>query len=628
VPAPGRRDDGFSQRPAREEPSAQRPPGSVGWLRSRKRWLAPLLLAFATCAALAWLLHTTASVRSEARQRFYEQYNQQQLLIATQAARTLEELFETFRRDLSLIAALFENRAVTRERAAEVKESLARVFGSLAGAPILDVAVFDRGGTIVASYPPSPHTAGVNLAWRDYFAWARDQGGPGQMYLTAFRVQAAGLVKGTKAFNAVQGIYAKDGSFQGIALLTVDFDELARRHVSSARIGENGYAWLADSDSRTVLVDPRGRVNGLGFEEAFLPRWPGLYSLLLTMGEGRPGTGAYEFEDPVDPSKAVRKLVAYAPVRFGDRLWVLGVATPEREVEALLSSFLQRQEIFSTTMGITILATGLLVFGFLVGWNRVLTRQVAVRTEDLARVRSELLSAEKLAATGHLALGMIHEIRNPLSAIRMNVQMIREESPLRGELSENFEIVEQEILRLNRLLSDVMGFARPRPLRLAQADLGEEVRQVARLLAGVLAEERVAVELQFNGELGIVCDPEQIQQVLLNLFLNAMEAMKESPRAKQLFVSVGRSGGFAFVRVADTGVGVRSEDRGRIFDPFFTTKARGGGLGLSTLQSIVLRHGGRVDVESDGRSGAAFTVRFPVGGPTNADESGSREQAS
>jgi two-component system C4-dicarboxylate transport sensor histidine kinase DctB len=575
-------------------------------------------------------VHTTQAVRLEARDRFFEQYNRQQLLLAEQASRSVEGLFDTFRRELGLVVSLFENGEVTRGRAREVRGSLARVYESLKGTGVIDLAVVDRAGTIVTSFPPSPHTLGVSLAFREYFAWARDKGRPGEMYLAPLRRMVAGAARGERALVVVEGIYGTDGKFDGLALFAVNFGEIARKHILSLRIGEHGYAWLMDSNNRTVLVHPQGRVDGQSFEEVFLPRWPRLYSLLIAMGDGRPGTGRYEFEDPVDPTKTVRKLLGYAPVRIGDHLWMLGVSTPEREVEALLSSFLRRQEAFSTTLGATMLAGAAVLFTLLVGWNRMLLRQVAVRTRDLAEARAakdatfeELLAAKKLAAAGQLALGLTHEIRNPLSAIRMNVQMIREESPSDGPLRENFAIVEEEIQRLNRLLSDVMGFARPRPLRLVPADLGDEVRRVVRLMGRLLAEEAIAVDVQVDGDLRtVLCDPEQIHQVILNLVLNAVDAMSEAPGPKRLSVAAVRQGDMAFLRVTDTGVGVRAEDRDRIFDPFFTTKAQGGGLGLPTLQSIVLRHGGAVEVESGGQAGTTFTVRLPVGGPAVAETQG------
>ncbi|NTU59547.1 MAG: GHKL domain-containing protein [Deltaproteobacteria bacterium] len=560
-------------------------------------------------------------VRAEARERFFEQYNRQQLLLAEQASRTVEELFDTFRRDLGLIVSLFEEggEPVSGARAEEVRTSLTRVYESLAGTPVIDMALFNPQGTVVWSFPPSPKTVGTNLAWREYFLWARDKGKPGQIYLTPWMEMKAGRALGKRALLVVEGIYGKGRSFKGIAIFTVDFDDLARKYILPVRIGKSGYAWLADARHRTVLVDPTGNVNGRSFDEAFLPRWKRIYSIVTGAGTARPGTDWYDFVDPSDAEKSVRKLVGYAPVRIGDHRWVLGVATPQREVEALFSSFLHRQEVLSVSLGVAILAGATLACGLLIAWNNTLSRRVALRTKDLAEARAELVAAEKLAAVGQLALGLTHEIRNPLSAIRMNVQMIRQESMPEGPLQENFAIVEEEILRLNRLLSDVMGFARPKPLSVVPTDLKDVVRRVARLMERQLDEEKIELDVRSEGDLKILCDPEQVQQVLLNLLLNAVEALKDVPDGRRIAVSAERHDDAAYLRVTDTGVGVRPEDRDRIFDAFFTTKAQGGGLGLATVQSIVLRHGGGISLEGEGARGTTFVVRLPADGPQPAD---------
>jgi two-component system C4-dicarboxylate transport sensor histidine kinase DctB len=255
-------------------------------------------------------------------------------------------------------------------------------------------------------------------------------------------------------------------------MFTVNFDRLARKHILPVRIGKHGYAWLADINNKTLLVDPHGSVGGRSFEEAFLPRWPKLYSLLTSAQYGGAGMDWYSYEDPADHNQVVRKLLGYQTLRIGDHLWFIGVATPEREVDALLSSFLNRQEAFSLTMVISILAGTLIICGLLLAWNRMLWRRVEIRTGDLAQARAqlehtfdELLESKKLAAVGHLALGLTHEIRNPLSAIRMNIKMIKKKWLPEERLQEHFSIIDCEILRLNRLLSDVMNFARPGPLR-------------------------------------------------------------------------------------------------------------------------------------------------------------------
>ncbi len=575
-----------------------------------------MVLAFFTLASAAlifWLFYSMREVRSEARSRFFEQYNRQQLLLAEQASRTLEELFETFHQNLTLVTGLFREEEVNTARVAEVSDVLAGIFESLKNAPVFDMAIFDEKGTVIGSYPPSPGTIGVNLGWRDYFAWAKYEGRPGMMHVTRFLTMAAGKVRGQKALIALQGIYGPDGRFKGLAIITLNFDEMAKKYVLPVRIGKNGYAWLVDAKNGVALVDPRNRLTAKPLEEAFLPKWPRLYSLLKNADLNRPETGWYEYEDPEDETKTVRKLVGYSPVHIGDHRWILGVATPEYEIESLLGSFLKRQENFTLSVAFSIFFGSLAAFGLLVAWNGMLARRVALRTRDLARARAELVAAEKLAAVGHMALGLTHEIRNPLSAIRMNVQMIRQESPDNSLLQENFSIIEEEIRRLNKLLGDVMDFARPKPLTLKETDLRKIAERVASLMAVQLSGKNIRIAVTGEGEAAVTCDPEQMNQVVLNLVINSMEALGEGPGS--ITIELKRSGDFAILRVTDDGPGMPEELRSMIFNPFFTTKAGGGGLGLATVQSIVHRHGGTVEARNAETRGAVITVRMPVGGP-------------
>ncbi len=587
--------------------------------------------AYVAVAALVllWVFGTTDRIRTEARDRFFEQYNRQQLLLAQQASRTIEGTFATFRRNLTLVASLFEESGVTRARAERVTGSLERVYDVLSDLPIIDLVVFDREGTVVAIVPADAYTLGRNYAWRGYYRWARDRGRPGEMYLSPFMRMEGGQHRGDKALIVAEGIYGPGGGFQGVVIFTINFDELARKHILSVRIGEHGYAWLVDANNRTVLVDPRGKIGGQSFDEAFSGRWPKLYAMLVRASqERRPALDWYDFEDPADPSRTVRKLVAYVPVRIQDRAWILGVCTPEREVEALLASFFRRQERFSAVVTAAILLGTALLSGLLLAWNRSLSRQVDLRTRDLAEARSnleaafeEVLAAKKAAAVGNLALGMVHEIRNPLSSIRMNIQMIRKRIGPEGDLRENFAIVEEEILRLNGLLQEILSFARPRELRLRRVDLGQIVERVLLLCDQRFRQEGIRLDAgPSEGLPAVRCDPEQIRQVVLNLVLNAVEAMSSAPGDRVLRVALENGGDSLVLRVADTGPGIRAPDLEHVFDPFFTTKAQGGGLGLAISERIVLRHGGAIAVESEPGRGAVFTVSLPVEGPAGAPE--------
>lgn len=592
-------------------------------LRKYKLLIVLVLVVATALGAFLWIRHTTNAVRAEARERFFEQYNRQQSLMAELASHTLEEMFATFHRNLDLVVTLFEGRAVTRQRAEEVGERLKKIYSSLGTTPVVDLVVFDSGGTAIAIEPADSYTIGRNYAWRDYIRWAREKGKPGQMYLSPFSRMEGGKRRGDKALIVAAGIYGPRGEFLGVASCVLDFEKLARKHILPIRIGKHGHAWLADISNRTMLAGPSGRLVGHSFDEAFLPRWPRLHALLISMANGKPGSGWYDFLDAEIPDQPVRKLGSYYPFRVGNRLWALGISTPEREVDELLSTFMHRQEAFATTLLAAVLGGATLLMGIMVNWNRILTAEVNHHTRALSETHSrlestfdELLVAKKVAAVGHLALGLAHEIRNPLSAIQMNMQMIRKKIAPAGTLRENFSIVEEEIRRLNRLLNDVLDFARSRPLRLQTAELGGIVARLMQLMAQRLEEEQIRSEVRIDTPLTLVCDPEQIHQVLLNLVLNACEAMNGKPAsARLLTITAHGRDGMTLIRVRDTGEGIPSDKRDQLFEPFFTTKASGGGLGLSILQTIVLRHGGSVSVESEPGRGATFTVALPLGGP-------------
>ena len=597
------------------------------FLREHKLMIILVLVVIVALGALFSILHTTAAVRAEARERFYEQYNRQQSLMAEMASLTLEEKFTTFHRNLDLVVSLFEGKEVTPQRAKEVNGTLKKIYGTLADAPVIDLVVFNSRGKAVAMEPADPFTFSRSYAWRNYFQWARENKLAGRMYISPFMRLEGGRYRGDKALIVAEGIYGKQHKFLGVVIFALNFDYVVRKNISPIHIGKHGKAWLVDNSNRIVLVDPNGKLTGRSFEEAFLPKWPGLYKLLVSTGNGKQGSGRYYYEDPEGGNKPVLKLGSHYPVHIENQLWTLGVSIPQREAEAELSAFLNRQEKFATTLLVTILGGALLVVGFLSSWNRILSGQVARHTRDLNEARTrlestfdELLVTKKIAAVGHLALGLAHEIRNPLSAIQMNMQMIRKKIAPAGSLRENFSIAEGEILRLNRLLTDVQDFARSRPLRLQTADLGEITGRLLKLMSHRLEEQQIRVEVLISTPLQLVCDPEQIHQVLLNLLLNAIEAMEDSPKERLLTITAFNRESMVLVQVSDTGGGIPPEKREQLFDPFFTTKIAGGGLGLSILQTIVLRHGGFVTVDSEPGHGATFTVTLPLEGPSETGD--------
>ncbi len=240
-----------------------------------------------------------------------------------------------------------------------------------------------------------------------------------------------------------------------------------------------------------------------------------------------------------------------------------------------------------------------------------MSRKMAADIESLRAMNEKLMRADKLAAMGTLAAGVAHEVNNPLASISSLIQMMRSEngSP---ELKEKLELIESQILRITRVTKDLTDFARARPgakapiaingvvdtaLRLAEFDSGFQKLKIVRNLPADLPE--------------IFADADQLQQVVLNIFLNARDAM---PDGGELNVATRRVGDEIAIVISDTGDGVDPKSAKQVFDPFFTTKAagKGTGLGLSVCYGIVTAHGGRLELLQNGSRGATFIVTLPV----------------
>ena len=255
-----------------------------------------------------------------------------------------------------------------------------------------------------------------------------------------------------------------------------------------------------------------------------------------------------------------------------------------------------------------------------------LTRSFQSMVENLRRTQSELLKAERLATTGKLAAGVAHEIRNPLTSLRMTVEMLQRRSlstsrssgpdaPLDNESykdeQEAYKILLNEIDRLALAVEELLTFARPRPPQREPTDLNELATQTLKFLERQLAHAKVRGVLELDPALprDIPLDPNKMRQVLVNLILNAQQAIV---RDGEISVQTQWNAleNHALLSVRDTGPGVAEEIRNKLFDLFVSTKAGGGGLGLAVARQIAEEHGGRISYETTPH-GATFTVLIP-----------------
>jgi signal transduction histidine kinase len=245
-----------------------------------------------------------------------------------------------------------------------------------------------------------------------------------------------------------------------------------------------------------------------------------------------------------------------------------------------------------------------------------MVRQLRESREEIERLhRTQFTRAEHLATLGELAAGLAHEIRNPLAGIAGVIEVIGgdlpKDSPNRAVLKE----VQQEVLHIKQILSDLLDYARPRAPQVRPADLGETAEHAVVLARQQVLSKPIHIEFVKPEALPPVDhDAAQMQQVLLNLLLNSIQAIDASPAAAAGLIRVQLEvrGDSVQVTVSDNGRGISPEHLANIFRPFYTTKGQGTGLGLSLAKRIVEDHGGRIEVLSEPGAGTKIVVLLPV----------------
>jgi two-component system, NtrC family, sensor histidine kinase HydH len=248
---------------------------------------------------------------------------------------------------------------------------------------------------------------------------------------------------------------------------------------------------------------------------------------------------------------------------------------------------------------------------FLVGAvTGVLADRERRQREQLEAATEQLKRADRLSAIGQLSAGLAHEIRNPLASIEGAADILDQPQTSDQMRREFIGIIRKETRRLNGLLGNLLDFARPRRPEFQEVDVERLIDSVTALVehtagrTGVRIVKRIAEPLP-----AIELDPEQLKQVILNLTINAMQAM---PEGGEIEITAGRTASDLVLSVRDQGKGIPPGDLEKIFDPFYTTKESGTGLGLAVAHQIVTGHGGRIEARPNPEGGMTFQVVLPL----------------
>lgn len=244
-----------------------------------------------------------------------------------------------------------------------------------------------------------------------------------------------------------------------------------------------------------------------------------------------------------------------------------------------------------------------------------MSRKMAADIERLRELNVQLIRTEKLAAAGTLAAGVAHEVNNPLASISSLIQMLQTREQVDVETQEMLRLISTQIDRITQVLRDMMDFARARPPARAPLDINRIVAASIRLASFDKAFRRLHLRIKEDEDTPLVfADADQLQQVFLNLLLNARDAM---PDGGDLLVSTRYDAlsGEVVIEISDSGTGIAPEHRAHVFDPFYTTKpaGTGTGLGLAVCYGIITAHGGHIELGPHNGQGTTARVRVPIG---------------
>lgn len=269
----------------------------------------------------------------------------------------------------------------------------------------------------------------------------------------------------------------------------------------------------------------------------------------------------------------------------------------------------------------------------LTNWSTTLEEKVKQKTADLEKAHRQLLRAEKMASLGNLASSVAHELNNPLEGIltfaKLLVKRIKKSTIKEDEAkvyTEELRLVADEALRCGNIVKNLLVFARQSSVSFQPVQLAVIIERCEMLMSHHAKIQNVKLHSKNIANDEIVCDMNQIQQALLALLVNAVEAVRSKSSDGDegtVEISVADAGANLLLRVADNGIGMSDEVKAHVFEPFFTTKSegKGVGLGLSIVYGIIERHHGHIDVESELGKGTTFTITLPRTQPAASQES-------
>ncbi|MCR1828009.1 ATP-binding protein [Pseudomonas oleovorans] len=534
-----------------------------------------------------------------------------QLQLYAQSIRTLVERFSSVPEVLALDSDIRSLLRAPHDRQLRLalNQRLERL-NAAAGSTVLYL-LDAQGETLVASnWRDWSSFVGNNYAFRPYFQNALREGGA--------RYFAVGVTTGIPGYFLSHVVRDEDGSLIGVLVVKLELEELQREWVDQpgvllvadshqVAILSNRPAWrfrtlqALDDQARAELIDVRKYA-----EQALKPLPSRVHRYIddetaWTRMDGPDGTRDYLWQRMTLPDEGWTLHLLSDPGNLADaRLsYRLAAAGVWMTFAFLLLFLFQRRKNQRLQAGI----------------RERLEREVALRTAELRQAQEGLVHAAKMAALGQMSAALAHEINQPLTALQMQLGSLRLllDSGRPEAVRDGLQRIDGLLQRMAALTGHLKTFARKTPAGLSERlCLGDVLEQALQLLAPRMRSEQVELRTQIDDEAEVLGDAIRIEQVILNLLHNALDAMAES-ETRILLVRIAREGDSCLLSVEDSGGGIAEETLGRVFEPFFTTKpvGQGLGLGLAVSYGIVRDLGGTLEAHN-GELGAVFTLRLPA----------------
>jgi len=590
-----------------------------------------LLFILAGIILLSFLFFTFwQQLNRKVEETLKDQFNRQQLELARKIADNIESYFDFLESELLAFPGRFR---LLPPESPGFNAYMADRFQNLRQLGILEIRWYDSDGRLRESWgrpenadPPGP---GDRLD-PGLLAWANHPDHKGHLYLGLVHKAAHPPWQGRLIMPMATALYAtpEASTPYGVLVIIINPLYIAGKVTEGVRSGATGYAWIIDQDG-VLLAHYEKSFIGEDALEVRQKRNPaivfrGLKEIHERLFRGEEGMSVYVSGWHRQKVAEIEKLAAFTPIRFDKglirgvtdvadptrNLWGVALAAPVEEVSGAVRQITHQELFLVALFALALLLGTVSLITVSLNWNKVLAREVKLKTEELLDSQERLLRSERFAAVGESAAYVSHEIKNPLMVIGGLARQVEKKVDEPG-LKEKLHIIQAEVQRLENFLGDLRDFTRPATPVKQKIDINKIIHEVDALMAEEAKNQGVILEEHLDPKVPpLQADPNQMKQVLLNLMKNAFEALDSGGK---VILSSGCEDNRVWFSVQDTGMGMSPEVLKKIFNPFFTTKKKGSGLGLAVINKIVGDHHGTVSVESAPDKGTTFRVDLPLG---------------